>query len=158
MTLADRIVVMRDGEIEQVGTPLDIYGDPSSYFVADFFGSPSMNLMPGEIAPGDDGAVFKNATFTVALPERLAAAPSGAATLGIRPEHIGIGGDGDLERSVHLVEPLGKDTLLYFDYGGERDLIAVVDGVSSYRAGSTLGIRFTPEHLVLFDTHGARIR
>ncbi len=158
MTLADRIVVMRDGEIEQVGTPLDIYGDPSSYFVADFFGSPSMNLIPGEIARGDDGAVFKNSKFTVALPERYAASPSGATTLGIRPEHVGIGGDGDLEERVHLVEPLGKDTLLYFDYGGERDLIAIVDGVSSYRAGSTLGVQFTPEHLLLFDEHGARIR
>ncbi len=158
MTLADRIVVMRDGEIEQVGTPLDIYGDPSSYFVADFFGSPSMNLIPGEIARGDDGAVFKNSKFTVALPERYAVSPSGTATLGIRPEHLGIADDGDLKERVHLVEPLGKDTLLYFDYGGERDLIAIVDGVSSYRAGSTLGVRFTPERLVLFDEHGARIR
>ncbi len=157
MTLADRIVVMRDGEIEQVGTPLDIYGDPSSYFVADFFGSPSMNLIPGEIARGDDGAVFKNSTFTVTLPERYAASPSEVATLGIRPEHIGIGSDGDLKERVHLVEPLGKDTLLYFDYGGERDLIAIVDGVSSYRAGSALGVQFTPEHLFLFGEHGARI-
>ena len=68
MTLADRIVVMRAGEIEQVGTPLEIYSDPVSLFVADFFGSPSMNLIPGMIETSDGVVVFSNARTSIALP------------------------------------------------------------------------------------------
>src|SRR5262249_24466968 len=71
MTLADRIVVMRAGEIEQVGSPMQIYGDPVSYFVADFFGSPSMNLVAGEIAHEGEGARFRGPRFDIALPPRF---------------------------------------------------------------------------------------
>ena len=158
MTLADRIVVMRGGEIEQVGTPLDIYSNPVSYFVADFFGSPSMNLIPGEIQQSNGSMAFRNPKVSVPLPQTYAGAPAGPATLGIRPEHVGIGSAGELTEKIHLVEPLGKDTLLYFDYGGERDLIAVVDGASSHKAGTELGVRFTPEHIFLFGEDGRRIR
>ena len=116
MTLADRIVVMRSGEIEQVGSPMDIYSDPASYFVADFFGSPSMNLVAGEIIPDGDAARFHSARFEIALPERFRKTKPGAATLGIRPEHVGValGGEGEIELPVRLVEPLGKDTLALF--------------------------------------------
>ena len=157
MTLADRIVVMRAGEIEQVGTPLEIYSDPVSLFVADFFGSPSMNLIPGTIEKSNGGVVFRNARTSIALPPAFSGAEPGPGTLGIRPEHLTVGTEGELVEKIHLVEPLGKDTLLYFDYGGEDDLIAIVDGVSSYRAGTELGIRFTPEHLFLFHEGGRRI-
>jgi len=68
MTLADRIFVMRSGEIIQIGSPMEIYSNPVNYFVADFFGSPSMNLVAGEIVPGQDGARFRSAAFEVALP------------------------------------------------------------------------------------------
>ena len=158
MTLADRIVVMRDGGIEQVGTPLEIYGDPVSRFVADFFGSPSMNLIPGRIREDGGGRVFEGGRIAIPLPARLASAPAGPATAGIRPEHLAVGAAGDLAERIHLVEPLGKDTLLYFDYGGESDLIAVADGASSWRAGAELGVRFPPEHLFLFAEDGSRVR
>ena len=157
MTLADRIVVMRAGEIEQVGTPLEIYSDPVSLFVADFFGSPSMNLIPGRIENDAGSAVFAGERTTIALPPAFAEAEPGPGTLGIRPEHLAVGGAGEIVEKIHLVEPLGKDTLLYFDYGGEQDLIAIVDGVSSFRAGTELGVRFTPEHLFLFGEDGRRI-
>ncbi len=157
MTLADRIVVMRAGEVEQLGTPLEIYGDPVSLFVADFFGSPSMNLISGTIERANGVVSFRNDRFSVALPPMLARAAPGPATLGIRPEHLAVGTEGELDERIHLVEPLGKDTLLYFDYGGDSDLIAVVDGASSYRAGTRLGVRFTPEHLFLFGEDGSRI-
>jgi multiple sugar transport system ATP-binding protein len=89
MTLADRIVVMRAGEIVQVGTPMEIYSNPVNYFVADFFGSPSMNLLAGEIVQANGSVRFRAASFELALPERFKSAEIGAGTLGIRPEHVG---------------------------------------------------------------------
>src|SRR5690606_24408385 len=122
MTLADRIVVMRAGEIEQIGSPLDIYAQPASYFVADFFGSPSMNLVAGEVVHEGGAARFRSPRLEVDLAGPYAKVPPGKVTLGIRPEHVGIGvgGDGKNVMPVRLVEPLGKDTLLYFDDGSER--------------------------------------
>src|SRR5882672_2772582 len=140
MTLADRIVVMRAGRIEQVGSPMDIYSNPVSHFVADFFGSPSMNLISGEIVWAE-GLRFRAPRFDIALPARFSAAPAGAATLGIRPEHVGValGGAGDFALPVRLVEPLGKDTLLYFDDGTERAFVAVSEGLDM--AGVKTGAR-----------------
>ena len=161
MTLADRIVVMRSGEIEQVGSPMTIYSDPVSYFVADFFGSPSMNLVAGEIIAGNDAARFRSARFEIALPERFKQAKPGAATLGIRPEHVGVafGGKGDVELPVRLVEPLGKDTLLYFDDGTERAFVAVSEGLemADVKSGARVMLSFEPQRLHLFDAGGRRI-
>jgi multiple sugar transport system ATP-binding protein len=161
MTLADRIVVMHSGNIEQIGSPMDIYSNPVSYFVADFFGSPSMNLVAGEIMREGGAARFRSSRFDIALPERLKAAPSGQATLGIRPEHVGVGfdGNGDVELPVRLVEPLGKDTLLYFDDGAERAFIAVNEGLAmaEVRSGARVTLRFDPRWLYLFGTDGRRI-
>src|SRR5262244_3795290 len=108
MTLADRIVVMRAGAIEQCGSPMDIYANPVSYFVADFFGSPSMNLIAGEIAAEGGTARFRSPRFDIALPAQWSVRP-GRATLGIRPEHVGArrgNGGGNAALPVRLVEPL----------------------------------------------------
>jgi lactose/L-arabinose transport system ATP-binding protein len=161
MTLADRIVVMRSGEIEQVGSPMNIYSDPVSYFVADFFGSPSMNLVAGQIIPDGDAARFHSAHFDIALPERFKKTKPGAATLGIRPEHVGVafGGKGEIELPVRLVEPLGKDTLLYFDDGTERTFVAVSEGLemADVKSGARITLSFDPRRLYLFDAGGRRI-
>ena len=159
MTLADRIVVIRDGRIEQEGTPLQIYNDPVSYFVADFFGSPSMNLLLGKVRRAAGGTVFEGAGVTVGLPDALAGAPEGPCTLGICPEHLRVGpADGAFRCAVKLVEPLGKDTLLYFEHGAERPTIAIVEGSSPYRAGEILAITFDPERIYLFGAEGRRVR
>lgn len=159
MTLADRIVVMRDGAMEQVGTPLQIYNDPVDYFVADFFGSPSMNLLSGKLHRSDGRAVFDGPGFTLALPPALAGAPEGPCTLGVRPEHVRAGApNGTFRCNLKLVEPLGKDTLLYFEHGAERPTIAIVEGASSCRVGDVLGVTFDPDRLYLFDSAGRRIR
>jgi ABC-type sugar transport system ATPase subunit len=163
MTLADRIVVMRAGDIEQVGSPMEIYSNPATDFVADFFGSPSMNLIAGEI--GDEGATrhFRTPEFSIALPEPFKAVPGGPVTLGIRPEHISArrasSASADLELPVRLVEPLGKDTLLYFDIGMERPFIAVSEGLSmaELEAGDRIGLTLTRECLFLFGADGQRI-
>ena len=157
MTLADRIVVMDEGEIKQVGSPIDIYNNPNSYFVADFFGSPSMNLISGEISNTDAGKVFQSSIFNVDLPKSFENSAPGPVTLGIRPEQIGISSSGDIKKKIYLVEPLGKDTLLYFETDEERELIAIVESNSSYRSGDTVALNLLPEHIFLFDSSGKRI-
>jgi ABC-type sugar transport system ATPase subunit len=161
MTLADRIVVMRDGEIEQVGSPMDIYSSPVSYFVADFFGSPSMNLVAGEVGSADAGMRFRAAGFSLALPEGFRSVRGGPATLGIRPEHVAIrsDGSGDLALPVRLVEPLGKDTLLYFDDGTERAFVAVSEGLAmaGLKPGARLGLSLPPDRIFLFAPDGRRM-
>jgi ABC-type sugar transport system ATPase subunit len=161
MTLADRIVVMRSGEIVQVGSPMEIYSNPVSYFVADFFGSPSMNLIAGAIEHESGAARFRSTRFEVALPERFKAEKPGAATLGIRPEHVGVtlGGKGEIELPVRLVEPLGKDTLLYFDGGTDRAFVAVSEGLdmADIKIGARVTLSFDPRRLYLFGPDGRRI-
>jgi ABC-type sugar transport system ATPase subunit len=160
MTLADRIVVMRGGEIVQVGSPMEIYSNPVNYFVADFFGSPSMNLIAGEIVQ-DGGSRFRSDHLNVTLPERFKTAKPGKATLGIRPEHVGLvpGAKGDVELPVRLVEPLGKDTLLYFDAGTERALVAVSEGLAmaEIKAGERIALTLDQQRIQLFDAEGRRI-
>ena len=157
MTLADRIVVMDGGEIKQVGSPIDIYNNPNSYFVADFFGSPSMNLIDGEVVTSGKGRSFKSSILDTDLPEIFSGSALGSATLGIRPEQIRIQDAGNIQKTIHLVEPLGKDTLLYFETESERELIAIVDSNSSYRAGDSVHLDLIPEHIFLFGSDGKRI-
>jgi ABC-type sugar transport system ATPase subunit len=162
MTLADRIVVMRNGEIEQQGSPMAIYSDPVSYFVADFFGSPSMNLIAGEVVRAEGPPRFRSPRFDIPLPSRWQAAKAGRATIGIRPEHVGVrlGDGGDTALPVRLVEPLGKDTLLYFDDGTPRAFIAVSEGLemAEVNPGAKVALSFDPERLYLFGEDGRRVR
>ncbi len=161
MTLADRIVVMRAGEIVQIGSPMEIYSNPVNYFVADFFGSPSMNLVRGEIVSNGTGNRFRSKLFEIALPDALKAAKPGTATLGIRPEHVGValGGKGEAELPVRLVEPLGKDTLLYFDSGTERAFVAVTEGLgmAEINVGSRVTLSLDQRRIHLFDADGRRM-
>ena len=159
MTLADRIIVMRSGEIIQIGSPMEIYSNPVNYFVADFFGSPSMNLVAGEIVPGEEAARFRCTAFEVALPLRFKSARAGAVTLGVRPEHVMLGGDGGIELPVRLVEPLGRDTLIYFDAASQRAFIAVSEGLgrTDIPIGAALALSFAPDRMYLFDSDGRRM-
>ncbi len=159
MTLADRIVVMRSGLIEQVGSPMEIYSDPVSYFVADFFGSPSMNLIRGSVRNSNGGLAFEGAGISLSLPPEYAGIAEGGYTLGVRPEHLEVStGGGALQCEIDLVEPLGKDTLLYFEHGAERPTIAVVEGTNQFKAGERMGLGIPPGALYLFDAEGARVR
>jgi len=134
-----------------------------SYFVADFFGSPSMNLVSGEIVQDGAGASFRSANFNVTLPDRFKAAKPGATTLGIRPEHVGVGRNGGAPQAaslpVRLVEPLGRDTLLYFEAGSERAFVAISEGLAmaDVKVGAPLSLSFDPERLHLFGADGRRL-
>jgi multiple sugar transport system ATP-binding protein len=161
MTLADRIIVMNQGEIVQQGTPMEIYSDPVSYFVADFFGNPAMNLIDGEFVKNGDSLEFKSAHFDIPLPAKFANATPGKGTLGIRPENVGIGansGGATIEREVELVEPLGKDTLLYFETEESRPFVAVVEGTEDVKRHASVTINFPDDAIFLFGANGDRIR
>lgn len=159
MTLADRIVVMDLGEIVQMGSPIDIYRNPLSYFVADFFGNPAMNLIEGEFRQNGAGAEFHSDSLTLPLPEKFKNTPPGKGTFGIRPENVKVSREnsGDI-RKIGLVEPLGKDTLLYFETTAERPFVAIVEGTESYTAGEPVELSFPGDNMFLFDSNGDRIR
>ncbi|MFL5266737.1 MAG: ABC transporter ATP-binding protein [Stellaceae bacterium] len=160
MTLADRIVVMRAGQIEQIGSPMEIYSSPATDFVADFFGSPSMNLIAGEIIQEGAGRRFHSMNISIALPDRFSDLPPGAVSLGIRPENVvvqpGAAATADLHLPVRLVEPLGKDTLLYFDVGADRPFVAVSEGLAmaELEAGDRVGLTFARERIFVFGGDG----
>ena len=159
MTLADRIVVMDLGDIVQMGSPIEIYSDPISYFVADFFGNPAMNLIEGEFVQNGSGVEFRSASFNIPLPEKYKNTPPGKGTFGIRPENVKVSraNSGD-NRKIGLVEPLGKDTLLYFETSSERPFVALVDSTESHSSGEPVEISFPGDNMFLFDASGDRIR
>jgi multiple sugar transport system ATP-binding protein len=137
MTLGDRLVVMKDGRVQQCGTPLDVYNHPANRFVAGFLGSPSMNFVEGELELDGSRAVFRGPGIALVLPEHFVArAPAGraAAVLGIRPEHLRIdapsserssegtgesapadAADGVVRVRAFAVEPLGESVIVHFD-------------------------------------------
>jgi ABC-type sugar transport system ATPase subunit len=163
MTMADRIVVMRDGHIQQVGRPTEVYRHPANTFVATFVGSPPMNLLAGRLAPaGGAGATFEG-PIDLALDERSAPAglaPGAAVTLGIRPEHIEVGPatGGAIDGSVELVEAVGSDTYLSVVVAPEHTLIVRVPADHAVTEGERVGLHVPPEHVRLFDGDGRLVQ
>jgi ABC-type sugar transport system ATPase subunit len=161
MTLADRIVVMNQGKIVQMGSPMEIYSNPVSYFVADFFGNPAMNLVEGDFVAGANGLEFHCSQFTIPLPEKFKNNAPGKGTLGIRPENVTIGASGggaSINSEIELVEPLGKDTLLYFGTEADRPFVAVIEGTQEVKRHANVDVGFPDEAIFLFDADGDRIR
>ncbi len=157
MTLADKIVVMRDGLVEQVGQPLEIYHHPISLFVAEFIGSPKMNTMPVEAVDiASDGITVRlpqNATVTV--PVHTAGAKAGQTlTLGIRPEHLRVDPEGPLTAKVSVVERLGDETYLHLDTPEGRQLVIQSDGEDETEAGQTVRLTINGRFCHLFDDDG----
>ena len=148
MTLADRIVIMNQGAIQQVGTPDQIYSDPANTFVAGFIGSPPMNLIAGMAQDGQ----FTAPGITAVCPDHL----HGKMTLGIRPEDCHIGGD-NLQGLVYGVEPTGDVTYLTVMVAGKQ---IEVKAARDYRSDidAAIGIGFDPARLYFFAEDGARIR
>jgi len=157
MTMADRIVVMHQGRIQQVGRPLEIYSDPVNRFVAGFFGVPAMNFVEGELRPEPDGARFVAPALRVTLLGH--GGGSGAAVLGVRPEHVRFAdGRESWPATVSLIEPLGDETLLFLDYGGPSSLVAKVDAEEKVAVGDRRSFTFRLDRVVLFDaTTGERL-
>jgi ABC-type sugar transport system ATPase subunit len=161
MTLADRIVVLDAGRIEQVGTPEDVYDRPATTFVAGFIGAPPMNLVPGRIVrTHDSAAVELPAGVVLPLPQSLgAAAGETPITTGIRPEHfewVPAGHAAAIEVAAAIVEPLGSDTLVGISLG-DCNLQVRLPPRLVRRSGELVRLNVGPEHVHLFDDHGRRI-
>ena len=145
MTLAQRMIVMNAGRIEQIGTPEMVYGKPASTFVAGFIGSPPMNLLPGQA----DGSRFSLGGETLLLP---AAAPrAGALTLGVRPEHVEIADQGSWPMKVEMLEMLGAERLVYGQLGGERFTLRIDATLMPPAPGAVVKLHVEPKHLHWFD-------
>jgi multiple sugar transport system ATP-binding protein len=149
MTMADKIVVMHDGIVEQIGAPLELYDRPANLFVAGFIGSPAMNLLKGTIR-ANGGASFEGAQgVRLPLAEAPAAWHGRAAVYGVRPEHFVIADDG-AEAQVQVVEPTGSETQVVAKLGGE-DVIAVFRERHRFRPGDTVRLRPQAALVHLFD-------
>jgi ABC-type sugar transport system ATPase subunit len=160
MTMADRIVVMNRGRIEQVGTPLEIYGRPATLFVAGFFGTPTMNFLEGTIKAEGLQRTFHANGIAHPLPSAVPAEWDGRRVmLGVRSEHVIVdNGNGPLRGQVRLTEPLGDATLVFFDCGQPSPLVAKVPPDASLAPGTALSFRFATDHCHIFDAaDGSRL-
>ena len=142
MTMADKIVVLRAGRVEQVGAPLELYNRPMNTFVAGFIGSPRMNFLPIALLPPGQGATL---------------VPPGTHTIGLRPEHALIGTDGPIEMRVSSVEQLGSTSLLHGSVGGDTPFEMVCNGQTTIAGGDTVRLALPREHLHCFDKDGRRL-
>ena len=134
MTLADKIVVLSKGKVEQVGKPLDLYNKPASLFVAGFIGSPQMNFITGEFAR-----------------------KHGATTVGVRPEHLFVSDSGEIKGLLRHSEKLGNETFAYVTAGDMGDITVRVDGTLVLEPGEAISLGFEPAHLYRFDEAGKSI-
>lgn len=151
LTMADRIAVLREGRITQIGTPNDIYDRPAHTFVAQLVGTPRINLLPAACADGWVGV--RDSTLRVSALGRSLPA---ALTLGVRPEDVHPQPEGEFEGRVALVEPLGVETVVHITVGGQT-LTSMVPGMSPLRRGEAVRFHIAPERLHFFAPEGDRI-
>jgi multiple sugar transport system ATP-binding protein len=158
MTLVDRIVVLRDGRIEQAGTPLDLYNRPASRFVAGFIGSPRMNFVDGTVAATDpqgvDVADAAGRRYRAGV-DANGLLPGEPVVLGIRPEHVALGGDGHTFE-VRGVEQLGGASFLYCKTQDGLALTAHLPGQTAFTRGSMARASFDPAFAHLFRVADGR--
>jgi ABC-type sugar transport system ATPase subunit len=153
MSISDRIAVMNQGRIEQVGTPEEIYAEPATRYVATFIGSPRIELAPAEIT---DAGTAKVGAVTFPLARTNALPPGRQVELGIRPEHVRLG-DGGIPATVRLVQPVGPATHVTLDWDGGV-LMASLPGFVRLAPGARTQATLAPEHLLIFDRKtGARL-
>ncbi|MFO1323137.1 MAG: sn-glycerol-3-phosphate import ATP-binding protein UgpC [Burkholderiales bacterium] len=156
MTLAQRMIVMNAGRAEQIGTPMDVYRDPASLFVAGFIGSPAMNFLPAKADGGNRFALLAGGAVTAAA----GAAAGTAVTVGIRPEHLRPvdAAAAMFAGPVEMVEQLGADSLVHLGHGAGT-IIARVEQGHAAAVGDTLHVAARPDHVFLFDSAtGGRLR
>ena len=144
MTMADRIVVLNDGRVEQVGSPMELYHHPASLFVAGFIGAPKMNFLDVEVKAVAEHAVTLSLwnSSSIAVPAPAAGARAGERLkLGIRPEHVGIAGDGEFEGEVEALEHLGPRTYLHARLADGSRFVVETAGDTCVREGDRLALR-----------------
>jgi lactose/L-arabinose transport system ATP-binding protein len=163
MTLADKIVVLRSGIVEQVGSPLDLYDNPANLFVAGFIGSPKMNFFNGVFTGASDGMAtvelpdLGGASIAVKLDTATMTAGT-AVTVGVRPEHFDDTGSATLNLTIDMLEHLGGETFAYARHGSGDLIIIETKHGRDLKTGDTIQAKFDPARALLFNAAGARIR
>ncbi len=153
MTLADRIVVMRDGLIEQVGSPLDLFDRPDNTFVATFIGAPAMNLVPGTVRHDGTTCVEANG-YRLPVLANGGVEDGRPVTYGVRPEHLELADDG-FPAEVAVVEPTGSETLVFLRFG-EAGMVALFRDRHQFQPGQTVHLRPRVDQVHLFDEGSGR--
>jgi multiple sugar transport system ATP-binding protein len=152
LTMADRIGVLREGKVVQVGQPNDIYDRPASVFVAQLVGTPRINLLR---ATRENGAMYvENSPIQMGM--ATAVTPPSQFTLGIRPEDIQPSGEGEFSGKVVLVEPLGLETVIHIQVG-EQTILSLVPGITTLRLGGEVRFNIVRDRLHYFDGEGKRV-
>jgi multiple sugar transport system ATP-binding protein len=158
MTLADRIVVLNAGLVQQVGTPLELYHRPANIFVAGFIGSPKMNFLQGRITGAEDGTVHVTTDWfgelAVPVASSARAEPGRPATLGIRPENLDMTADPHGAFVVNLVEQLGDETLVEVEASDGTQFVVKAGPMTGLRASGRTGLTFAARDVHLFDEEG----
>jgi multiple sugar transport system ATP-binding protein len=162
MTMGEKIVVMKDGVVQQQGAPMEIYGDPDNRFVADFIGSPAMNFFEGRIAAGKGES--SSGSLSLTLARQWSTAEDRRVVFGIRPEHIllerppGGSAHARLQAVVELVEPLGAETIMEVRVA-DTSLLVRVPGHPGLDGGAAIDLHVDPQMILVFDCEtGRRIR
>jgi multiple sugar transport system ATP-binding protein len=163
MTLADRVVVMNGGKIDQIGTPNELYHQPKTRFVAGFIGSPAMNFIPAKLESSGSGLKVRlSDTLSMPVPESRAARYKGMAgkdvLFGLRPEHItetrqnggGVGQGQEFPAMLDVVEPMGMETMVFFRIGG-TEVCGRVEPTAAKAPGETMQLRANLDHMHLID-------
>ena len=158
MTMADRIVVLQDGRVEQVGTPLELYDRPSNLFVAGFIGSPAMNLLHGRLRRSDGEPWFEAGDGTrLPVPHRLQGSDGQEVVYGFRPEKLSLGAAGEGAQSrILVIEPTGADTHVYCDFCNTQ-ICAVFGERLEFRAGETIWAKPKGEGVHVFDSATGKV-
>ena len=154
MTMADRIVVMQAGIIEQVGSPMELYRSPRNLFVAGFIGSPRMNFLPATVL--DPTTLLVAGALTLTIPA-IAAQPGDSLTLGVRPEHLLLAASAGLPAHVQTVEHLGSESYLHLSVETGETITARVNGGTTIRPDDQVHLDLNPSTIHLFNEHGAAI-
>ncbi len=161
MTLGDRLIVMENGYVEQIGSPLDVYEKPATHFVAGFIGSPAMNFFEARTSRDGQSAQLSDTETLPIHPQLNPSFRDQAIVLGIRPEHFKLAAerDGTMQMRVENLETLGADTLVHGKSAGNKTIFTVrLPDIHRYPKGSTLFLSISPEKLHLFDKEsGIRI-
>jgi multiple sugar transport system ATP-binding protein len=157
MTMADRIVVMHDGIVEQIGSPLELYDYPANTFVAGFIGSPAMNFIEGRVSRADASpAVVAAGDVRLPVPESLAAPDGQAVVYGVRPEHIALAnGAAGVPAEVHVIEPTGAYTLAFVRMAG-AEVCAMFDKRHAFRPGEAIRLAPRADLVHVFDAASGR--
>ena len=156
MTMADKIVVMKDGLVEQTGDPLTLYDEPVNTFVAGFIGSPAMNMVPGTVRAGGGAmSVAFEGGATLPLPKGARAGDGQAVLYGMRPEHCSVSTGGGLPSEVVVVEPTGADTQLYCRFA-RQEITATIKDRTDCRPGDRIHLAPDLSRAHVFDAASGR--